>query len=207
MELKEESFLKDVSSHKLEVIHDDGVHRHLRFKHDNNTAYCFNLITWPDNLCIAGDMGTYVFSRLEDMFCFFRNPHTEERLLLNPSYWGGKLQAVSRPEGYRKYCPEIFKECVREDFEQWEFDSEEQKLAVWEEVQEHLDYSFRYHESEEEAHKAVADFESEHGYEFSDFWEHDLTKPTYHYIWCLYAIVWGIQQYDKLSAEIQEECT
>ena len=33
--------------------------------------------------------------------------------------------------------------------------------------------------------------------EFYDFWETDLEEYTFRYLWCLYAIVWGITQYDK----------
>ena len=41
------------------------------------------------------------------------------------------------------------------------------------------------------------DFKSRGGYEFTDFWEHNFQEYTYHYIWQLYAIVWGINVWDK----------
>ncbi len=29
-----------------------------------------------------------------------------------------------------------------------------------------------------------------------DFYEHTTREYTFHYVWCLYAIVWGIRRYD-----------
>ncbi|EPN8197881.1 hypothetical protein ACT3ON_001083, partial [Acinetobacter baumannii] len=34
------------------------------------------------------------------------------------------------------------------------------------------------------------------GVQLADFWEHNLNDYTYHYIWCLYAIVHAIKLYD-----------
>ena len=40
------------------------------------------------SLIASGDVGTYVFSRLADMFEFFRSPMTSDgRLYINDSYW------------------------------------------------------------------------------------------------------------------------
>ena len=61
----EERFLKDAAAHQMEVLRDDGVNRHLRFKNPESSAYWFEIITWPGTLCIDGDMGTFVFRRLQ----------------------------------------------------------------------------------------------------------------------------------------------
>src|SRR5690348_13144744 len=95
----EQWFLKDVSTHEMIVIRDDGANRHIRFKRPGTSCMYFDLITWPGYLCYTGDMGTYVFSRLEDMFEFFRtdrdyNKRKGRELSINPKYWGEKLQAV-----------------------------------------------------------------------------------------------------------------
>ena len=47
--------------------------------------------------------------------------------------------------------------------------------------------------------KALADFECE-DFSFSDSWEIRGSSYTYHYLWCLHAIVWAIQQYDVAPA-------
>ena len=85
----QEEFQKDVSQHGVTIIRDDGVNRHIRFKRPGTMCMHFDLITWPGYLCYCGDMGTYVFSRLEDMFEFFRTDRD-----INPGYWAEKLQAV-----------------------------------------------------------------------------------------------------------------
>ena len=71
-ECTEQRFLDDVKNHQISIIKDDGLHRFIRFKRPDSTSYWFDLITWPEFLCISGDCGTYVFSRTEDMFKFFR---------------------------------------------------------------------------------------------------------------------------------------
>lgn len=71
-DITEETFLADVAAHQIHVLRDDGVHRHIRFKRPGTYCMQFDLITWPGYLCYTGDMGTYVFNRLEDMFEFFR---------------------------------------------------------------------------------------------------------------------------------------
>jgi hypothetical protein len=57
-------------------------------------------------------------------------------------------------------------------------------------------------ESIETVHETIRNFDA---FEFSDFWEHDLTEYTYHYIWCCYAIAWGIAEYDKAKARQAKE--
>ncbi len=97
--LTENEFLRDVADHVLEVMRDDGVYRHIRFRKPGTMCMHFDLITWPGYLCYTGDMGTYVFARLADMFQFFRTdrsyaPRTGRRLAVNLSYWSEKLEAV-----------------------------------------------------------------------------------------------------------------
>jgi hypothetical protein len=161
----------------------------------------FDLITWPGYLCYTGDMGTYVFCRLNDMFEFFRTDREHmrledgETLAINPSYWGEKLQAIDRGDGYRRYSHEKFIRIVNERVEQYIEDEElndeqaqELRDAVESEV---LDCD----ESEDVAHRAARDFEHE-GFEFSDFWEYDLKDYTFRFMWCCYAIAWGVKKYD-----------
>ncbi len=50
-------------------------------------------------------------------------------------------------------------------------------------------------EDEHETRSALNNFES-NGYTFSDTWEWDLQDYTGRYLWNLYAIVYGISQYN-----------
>ncbi len=210
----EASFLKDVATHQMIVIRDEGVHRHIRFKRPDTTNYYFDLITWPGCLCYTGDMGTYVFQRLEDMFEFFRTDREYKRLrdgqklAINLSYWSEKLIAVDgrRTGGSAiEFSEEKFRRVVQETRRGWIRDhyhqtTKAQRRDLWgaidDEVLAHSD------EGEHEADMAAYNFSHRLGdshFEFTDFWDHDFNDYTYHFVWCCYALAWGIQQYDLIK--------
>ena len=207
--------LKDLASHQMEVIRDDGVHRHIRFRRPNTTSMWFDLITWNGTLCIDGDMGTHVFRRIEDMFEFFRSGEVGEQLRINPGYWAEKLRAISDyGKGYEEFDSERFRQRVKETFDSWceengpvdgEAEPDEiadftaQKNALWDEIDD--DVLYYADEGEIRAIDAALRFTChETDFNFDDAWEWRCKQFTYHYIWCCYAIVWGIQQYDKSKA-------
>jgi len=37
-------------------------------------------------------------------------------------------------------------------------------------------------------------------FEFTDFWDHDLSEYTHHFVWCCYALAWGIKKYDETKS-------
>ena len=130
-----ERFQETISEHQLTVIHDDGLHRHLRCARPQSSDRHFFITTWPGYLCISGDMGCYVFQRIEDMFEFFRN----DDLGINPPYWAEKLQAGphAAPDSIsREWMPEKFRSEIKEWFddatEDW---SDEDKAEAWDEVE------------------------------------------------------------------------
>ncbi|MBN2643021.1 MAG: hypothetical protein JXR78_15320 [Victivallales bacterium] len=192
-----DKFLKDVEKHKLEtkIVLDNGLCRFLKFRKPETNNLYFNITTWPGYLCISGDMGTYVFARLPDMFDFFRSAE----LKINPCYWHEKLQAEDRHMKSTEYDPERFEREIKEIFFAWVREGNKDKKTrrkIWEEIQ-YLVLSHR--DTEFEAYHAVNEFECL-GFTFLDSswgWR----DYTYQFIWCLYAIVWGIQQYDKTPAE------
>ena len=97
MSCTEERFLSDVANHTMEVITDDGVNRMLRLTNNGSAVYHFTIVTWPGYLAISGDCGDYLFSRIEDMFGFFRmrdndfNKRSDRKLSINPIYWEEKM--------------------------------------------------------------------------------------------------------------------
>jgi len=205
----EEQFLKNVKDHKAIIIRDDDerAYRHIRFRQPKDSNMYFDLITWPGHLCFTGDMGTYVFERVEDMFGFFRNNHTKDKnigLSINPDYWGEKLLCSDKVSGFQKFSPERFKERARDHLERCEYDEILQE-RIWKEVEEsvlcYLDGDF---DQENRAYRKIQDFvsEEEPSFIFLDFFDGGGTNEyTYRYIWCLYAIVWGISKYDEVRAE------
>ena len=185
----QEEFLKHVEKHEMTVLQDSGIYRHLHFMAPKSSNQWFAVTTWDDHLCVSGDMGCYVFSRVFDMFKFFR-----EADVINPYYWGQKLQSISRCEGFEKFSFESFQEAIRDTFEEWEFDNDEQKAEVLEDVKWRV---LGCDSNEIRAYDAASDYKSAYGHEFTDFWEANNNEYTYHYLWCLRAIVWAIGQYDK----------
>ena len=188
----EESFLRDVCKHRMTVLHDSGVYRHVRFAKPGTSIMQFDIVTWPGYLSFSGDMGAYVFSRLRDMFEFFRGS-TVGPIEVNLAYWAEKCRAVDRDSGIREYSPERF----REQIERWLEDaeaSEECRAAVRSEVLCHAD------EGESAARKAADDFAYADGFAFTDFWEADCSEWNARYVWCCYALSWAVRQYDAVRA-------
>src|SRR6185369_1328126 len=99
-------FFNVVKEHKIKIIRDDGVNRHIMFTSGSFEGW-FELITWHNCLCINGDYGTYVFSRTEDMFRFFRTGIRKDgNLSVNESYWHEKMQSNSSFGGAKKFSSE-----------------------------------------------------------------------------------------------------
>jgi hypothetical protein len=193
--LTEHDFLKDVSRHQMQILHDDGVSRHLSFKKPGTRSYSFDLITWPGHLCYTGDMGTYVFSRLLDMFEFFRTDQDYsskdgETLRINTGYWAEKVLAQDRFGGIEQYDSELFMAAVLSALP--EDASPELREAVQDQV---LDTAH----DEYDALSAIIHFEFE-GFSFHDFWENKLKEFTHRFVWCCYALAWGIKVYDEAKA-------
>ncbi len=193
----EADFLRDVAKHEINIIRDDGVHRHVRFKKPGTSCMHFDLITWPGHLCYSGDMGTYVFQRLEDMFVFFRDERTasDGKLRINISYWGEKLESICRSGGYKKYSQDKFIETVNEivnDYIENEEINEEEAASLREAVEDGVLTAGEY---EATAHSAALCFEH-NGFELRDYWDVNLKEVTYHFQWCCYALAWGIHKYD-----------
>ncbi len=197
----EERFLTDIRHHEMNIIKDKATYRHIKFSKPNSNTYWFDLLTWPGYLCISGDCGTYVFSRTHDMFEFFRAP-TSERLHINPCYWGEKLQSIGTNAGYKEFDEDEFKERVTEHFNDWKESEEpnpERAGDVWENIT--WQVLSRTDEGEHSAYQAVQDF-SHWGFQFEGFFDEGSTeRHTFSYIWCLYAIAWGIKQYDATKEE------
>ncbi len=192
----EAKFLLDVREHVMTVVRDDGVDRHLRFRKPGTYCMGFDIITWPGYLCYTGDMGTYVFTRLEDMFEFFRTDRKYRPelpgLKINRSYWAEKCVGVDRG-GIKEFSKERF----REQVEYWIGEdrignppSDELREAIEDDVYSHLD------DGQYAAMQAAIDFEHE-GFRLTDFWEADSTEYTFHFTWCCYALAWAILKYDE----------
>lgn len=190
------NFQRDTANHRLEILSDVGCHRHLKFSNNGSSTYWFEIITWPGCLCISGDMGTYVFRRVEDMFRFFRSDSGR----INPHYWSEKVEAEDRCDGTKEFSKKLAEAAlwshvddIIEGREMPEDAAREFREAVADEI--------NFEDGEHLFMASVNDFEYEYKYDgdtltFTDFWEHDLKDYTRRFLWCCHAIVWAIRQYD-----------
>lgn len=211
MTCDQQRFERDVAQHQMTVIRDDGVDRHIKFREPGNSCYWFEILTWPGALCIRGDCGTYVFSRLTDMFEFFRTDDRGDpaKLYINPQYWREKLLAVNN-DGCGKgsatrFCAEDFERHVRERVEShlegYEI-SDERRAELMERIQDEvLDHA---HDGDIRAFDKLNEFyDEEFPRLFEDYCEWNCNEYTFHFMWCLYAIAWAIRQFDAAKAEKQ----
>lgn len=207
--ITQDDFLNDVRSHAMHVLHDDGVYRHLSFSQpENSWLHRFEVLTWPGALCIRGDVGTYVFSRITDMFEFFRRNGDGDKLPINESYWSEKLIASDcngrRGDGVMRFDPDVFcdevkrryVEHVRENMKGMPDERQSLRRAIEDEV---LSYA---EAGEHEALHAAGSFEHD-GFMLTDFWEVECRQYTVQFIWSLYAIVWAIHQYDNRASPLK----
>lgn len=182
-------FRKDTEHHEVEILLDQGLYRHVRFSQpEHRWLYWYDLITWPGHLTIRGDMGTFVFARVEDMFGFFAGDH------INADYWAEKLQASEIHGGHQEYSPTRFKRLVTAYVDDR---ADHLSAALLDTVRGRVAadlFSEDVVRSEDEARGAVADFHVD-GFEFVDAWEWELQGWTPRYLWCLHAIQQGIARY------------
>lgn len=182
----EEEFKTSIKDHKLSILKNDELYKHLRFKNPSSFNRYFDIVTWPGNLCYTGDMGTYTFKRIENMIYFFSDG-------VNPDYWSEKLTSISKfGEGVKVFDGDKFKEYFIEFINEDDngLDSlykeeilEDLKLGNLDLNDEHeiLDY-ITYHYN----HYTVDHITSWYAENYNLF-----KSFTYHYIWCCRALNWS----------------
>lgn len=184
------TFLVDVSKHEMTVALDNGLYRHLVFRQPQNGWHLwFGIVTWPGYLTICGDMGTWTFARLPDMFTFFRSAE----LKINADYWSEKLQhgTFGGREGAQVWDDNLFKSGLLSQLtDYYGLEGEELNRVTAALREEVLSQDNKY-----DLLIAARDFEHE-GFMFDPCELPSGKEYSYHFVWCLYAIVWAIQQYD-----------
>jgi len=223
-----EQFAREIAQHEMKIIRNDDVHRHIRFSRPGTSCMHFDLITWPGYLCYTGDMGTYVFSRLADMFQFFRR--SKRDYAIDHRYWAEKVEAADRSDGLRKFSVEKFQAYVNTWIDEREADEKpdaedepeefakhaaafaELRAAVREDVLSADDNDVRCYDAmnnfrhEGDAWRALygdkADFEF---YDAWDGWDCSTHEYTHRFLWCCEALAWAIAKYDVETAPAAAE--
>ena len=232
-----ERFRKDTAEHQMQILLDSGMHRHLRFRRPGTNTYGFDVVTWPGYLAISGDMGGSMFTRLPDMFEFFRKDQRwYERnpggLPINPSYWAGKLAANDGEK--KRFNIDRFARVVRDHFDGYmsEQDSdadgfEVARDALWKHITAEVlaaDYDdsnqaiagwsqFEVGQDNTGIFLGPADVEAYAGwfddFKVADVWEYvsSIESYTFHLIWRMYAVAHAVQTYDAHHASFAAPVT
>lgn len=184
-----ERFEQDTANHRMRVFRDDGLYRHLRFSERGTWRYGYDLITWPGMLVIAGDCGDFMFSRVSDMFTFFRGDR------INPDYWRQKITNPDMRDGTRRYSRDRFVPRVMEWYrDRVEYEPDEDcslAAALNEQV-----INWGPPDSRYEAIERLQGFEYHGARLISEPWEFDFDEYDWQFLWCCWGIVQGIAQYD-----------
>jgi hypothetical protein len=199
-----ERFASETAGHKMTVLHDEGLFRHLRFTGPTNELYWYEITTTPRQLVFSGDGDSFVFRLADDMFDVFRRSASSGGI--NASYWAEKI----RTGNAFSYSEDRFRECVekavghseasypglRKDVESRIFNSDFYDVsyegpacaAV-------LDYSYRLPEKLS-PHREP--------FRFARSWEWKLGDYDWWYLFACHAIADGIAQYDAAKAPAAE---
>jgi hypothetical protein len=192
--INQEIFLQDVKNHKITILHDEGVYRHIKLREPETSVMSFHLITGPGFLLYHGDMGCFVFERLHDMFDFLFDFFREKTI--NPSYWHEKLEAGIGQE----FSKEWFEETINDIMDQFIIDHEIGE-EIADTLRDEMADMISLVETSQDAYEQVTNWSGE---DFNandmfgqDAWELKFDDYTFHYLWACYAIVWGIAKYDE----------
>lgn len=195
--------MAETSEHRMTILRDDGVYRHIRFAKPGTNMWRFDLVTWPGHLVITGDIQDYHFTRLHDMFEFFRSnpdrPHA-----INPQYWAEKL--AGHQQQCEEYSFEAFKQSLVSHF-WWGRDQipEGHRREVWRSIREEILEDEGVQHSQDEAYRAASRYQYNHyrsgrapevWFEFTDVYDWHFKEYKFHFLLSLWAIIWGIHQYD-----------
>lgn len=207
MSTTKDQFFIDVHDHQLTVIKDDGLYRHLRLSRPKSSTYRFDIITWPGYLAVAGDMGEWVFTRLDDMFEFFRGG------LERPSidYWAEKCRAADRTsrqpiyEFDRAMATLHVEEWIDDYIHQWGegIDNSWRGDSLRGSVLDSLESAMNDEETVDAFFRWMADV-NEDGFtiDYFDMTFRRFQRWSFAFEWICYAIPWAIDQYDsRMSVE------
>lgn len=211
-------FLKDTADHQMEVVRDDGLHRHLKFRKPGTSCYGFDIVSWPGHLAISGDMGAAVFTRLQDMIEFFRTPDRQHEeaggLYINSGYWAEKC--VANNGDTKEYRAELFRALVKRHFDEFVADRTNDESGathpawaplLWQELEDEVLFDAEDADALSSAIQKMDRFKSEHSackrFRFTDAWESasSLRTYTFSFLWRLYAISYAVRAYDAMRAK------
>lgn len=208
------SFQSDTKLHEMTCIKSDGLHRHYHFSNPKYSNYWFDIVTVPGYLFMTGDMGTWAFSRINDMIQFFNHDR------IDYGYWAEKLQmGACRSEvtaAYKEVDLSSTLKYYRELLEEWlaaAQDDDDDKDILYAIKRSYREFAERIGQlksrisdysganiSENAFYRAAAESgmedDSDVGHSSPWDWENlsPHFKPTHHYAWACEAIRYACQR-------------
>ena len=186
-------FARETRNHKLTVVKDDGLYRHLVCADPAGNFYRFDLITWPHNVFLRGDGFSTGFSvwPTADMFDVFRGSSSGG---INPGYWQEKVTAGK----VKDWSEDLFRAWVLDEAANVEGHHPGAVEAVTEQILNSDEHSTEYRGT---AEYAVASFS--HGdvrLRLPAEWEQSFDDFSWEFLFACHAVLWGIRQYDAVKA-------
>ncbi|MDQ0809918.1 hypothetical protein QFZ63_001632 [Streptomyces sp. B3I7] len=191
-------FARDTAAHRMTVLHDDGLYRHLRFAApERGSVGPFDLITWPYNLVVkAGWTFHFDIDATPDMFNLFRKTAFSGEI--NPGYWSEKVRAGrDEIEGYN---PNLFEEQVKQHVVDAIRGGDAPRGIGAEVTRDIFEWGDISHEAG--ARKELEDFRYQ-DWTFGETWEWNFCDFTPGFLHCCHAIRRGIDLWDAAREQAE----
>lgn len=203
-----QQYLDWTKNHRMTILQDAGMYRHIHMANPKGSNYSFSVTTIPGYLIFTGDMGSYVFSRLRDMFEFHRIKWDRETPTIDYRYWAEKCEASAKHGGTKEFDESAFKQAAIREFWNHDWPDHKTRRDEWalyirdiisaghhdggEAIRAMMDYRYHRHSTYD-----WGDSKSEDVNPFYDFYEHgEFSKPSFRLKWACWAIAHTIRDYD-----------
>ncbi|OOH92163.1 hypothetical protein BMT54_01165 [Pasteurellaceae bacterium 15-036681] len=187
------NFLNDIKNHKITVIENSEHSKIFKaMRADGSICQSFTVIYADNKAIITGDMGHYVFGRLQNSYGFFLNNESA----FNFGYVLEKLLAEDKFNKAERYdstqAEETIKSIIQEYRESLDEDDCQDDLNELEDSLEHIDF-----DSEIEVAAWLYSLTDESAEIFEEYNIDDFTVLDYRFIWCVYGLIWATREFEK----------
>lgn len=182
-------FARETRGHKMTVLHEDGLYRHLKFADPDGGFYRFDLLTWPHNAFLRGDGFSFGFSiyPTKDIFDMFRGSSSGG---ITPGYWQEKVTAGK----VKDWSEDLFRAWVLDEAAKGESRYPGLVEAVGKQILHSDEHSTEYQGT---AEYAVASFShGDYRLRLPNHWDESFEDYSWEYLFACHAVLFGIRQYD-----------
>ena len=177
-----ESFERDTRHHVLDVRHDSGDYKHLRWGRPKSSSYHVIVVTYPGGLTVFGDLGTFAFKRGLDLFRVKAGNDYRAEKCTAGAVWGWDQDAFQRR--LDEYIPQWLKHCETADHPDLLHRIAECKNAV----------------SESDGMYLLTSMAHTFALDTTDFWEGGFKRLSFSFEFICLAVATMAAEYDKRKA-------